>query len=171
MCHMLNIWCTNLSLSQGPFSPMNYESFKLWWILYFLLCSSWWSGPIFCLLLGVSSGCARPITGQVTSVTWPVIGWVKSELSPSKRQKSFPDCNLFGLSFHVQNSAAIALFELNLKCPWNGNCEGEFVSSSFTWVYSNAMDKTAHLIEMNMFDMQLAWVHDKLGLHAEFNVY
>ena len=29
----------------------------------------------FSLLLGVSSGCARPITGQVTSVTWPVIGW------------------------------------------------------------------------------------------------
>ena len=33
------------------------------------------SGPVFCLLLGVSSGCALPITGQVTSVTWPVIGW------------------------------------------------------------------------------------------------
>ena len=33
------------------------------------------SGPVFCLLLGVSSGCARPITGQVTAVTWPVIGW------------------------------------------------------------------------------------------------
>ena len=32
------------------------------------------SGPVFCLLLRVSSGCARPITGQVTSVTWPVIG-------------------------------------------------------------------------------------------------
>ena len=32
-------------------------------------------GPVFCLLLGVSSGCARPITGQVTSITWPVIGW------------------------------------------------------------------------------------------------
>ena len=32
-------------------------------------------GPVFCLMLGVSSGCAWPITGQVTSVTWPVIGW------------------------------------------------------------------------------------------------
>ena len=30
----------------------------------------------FCLLLGVSTGCAWPITGRVfTSVTWPVIGW------------------------------------------------------------------------------------------------
>ena len=34
------------------------------------------SGPVLCLLLRVSSGFARPITGQVTSVTWPVIGWV-----------------------------------------------------------------------------------------------
>ena len=33
------------------------------------------SGPVFCLLLGLSSGYACPITGQVTSVTWPVIGW------------------------------------------------------------------------------------------------
>ena len=31
-------------------------------------------GPVFCLLLGVSSDCARPITGQITSVTWPMIG-------------------------------------------------------------------------------------------------
>ena len=35
-------------------------------------------GPIFCLLLGISSGCARPITGQVTSINWPVIGWAQS---------------------------------------------------------------------------------------------
>ena len=32
-------------------------------------------GPVFCLLLGVSPGCARPITGQVISITWPVICW------------------------------------------------------------------------------------------------
>ena len=38
-------------------------------------CGIVWPGPVFCLLLGVSSGCAWPITGQVTSVTWPVIGW------------------------------------------------------------------------------------------------
>ena len=46
-----------------------------------------WPGPVFCPLLRVSSGCDRPITGQVTSVTWPVIGWALSELTPSKRQK------------------------------------------------------------------------------------
>ena len=32
-------------------------------------------GPVFCLLLTVGSGCAWPITGQVTSVTCHVIGW------------------------------------------------------------------------------------------------
>ena len=64
----------------GPFSPMNYLTFQIWWILY------------FCYVV-------------------PVV---------------------FGLSFHVQNSAAIALFELNLKRPWNENCDGEIVRSSFT---------------------------------------
>ena len=57
-------------------------------------------GPVFCLLLGVSSDCAQPITGQVTSVTWPVIGWAQSELTPSKRQKTGPEqpmgCLLWG---------------------------------------------------------------------------
>ena len=49
------------------------------------------SGPVFCLLLGARSGCVRSITGQVTSVTWPVIGWTQSELTPRKRQKTGPD--------------------------------------------------------------------------------
>ena len=44
--------------------------------------------PVFCLLRGASSGCVWPITGQVTSVTWPVIGWAESDLTPSKRQKT-----------------------------------------------------------------------------------
>ena len=39
------------------------------------LVHSEYPGPISCLLHGVSSGCVRAITGQVTSVTWPVIGW------------------------------------------------------------------------------------------------
>ena len=45
------------------------------------------SGPVFCLLLGVSSNYAQPITGQVTEVTCPVIGRAQPELSPRKRQK------------------------------------------------------------------------------------
>ena len=48
------------------------------------------SGPVFCLLLGVSSDYAQPITGQVTEVTCPVIGQAQSELTPSKTQKTGP---------------------------------------------------------------------------------
>ena len=42
-----------------------------------------WPGPVFCLLLGVSSDYAQPITGQVTEVTCPVIGRAQPELTPS----------------------------------------------------------------------------------------
>ena len=78
----------------------------------------WAPGPIFCLLLGLisdyaqpvtgqvtevtcpvigqaqpelSSDCAQPITGQVTEVTCPVIGRAQPEFTPSKRQKTSPD--------------------------------------------------------------------------------
>ena len=47
-------------------------------------------GPVFCLLLGVSSDYAQPITGQVTEVTCPVIGRAQPELTPRKRQKMGP---------------------------------------------------------------------------------
>ena len=47
-------------------------------------------GPVFCLLLRVSSDCAQPITGQVTEVTCPVIGQAQPELTPNKRQKTGP---------------------------------------------------------------------------------
>ena len=50
-----------------------------------------WPGPVFCLLLGVSSDYVQPITGQVTEVTCPVIGRAQPELSPSKRQRTGPD--------------------------------------------------------------------------------
>ena len=49
-----------------------------------------WPGPVFCLLLGVSSDYTQPITGQVTEVTCPMIGWAQPELTPSKRQKRGP---------------------------------------------------------------------------------
>ena len=51
-------------------------------------------GPIFCLLVGVSSDYAQPITGQVTKVTCPVIGRAQPELTPSKRQKMGPEPHL-----------------------------------------------------------------------------
>ena len=46
------------------------------------------TGPVFCLLLGVSSDYAQAITGQVTEVTCPVIGRAQPELVPSNRQKT-----------------------------------------------------------------------------------
>ena len=47
-------------------------------------------GPVFCLLLGVSSYYAQPITGQVTEVTCHVIGRAQLQLIPSKGQKTDP---------------------------------------------------------------------------------
>ena len=48
-------------------------------------------GAVFCLLLGVSSDFAQPITGQVTKMTCPVISRAQPELTSSKRQKTGPD--------------------------------------------------------------------------------
>ena len=44
-------------------------------------------GPVFSFLLGVSPDYAQAITGQVTEVTCPVIGWTQPEHTPNKRQK------------------------------------------------------------------------------------
>ena len=46
--------------------------------------------PVFCLLLRVTTDYAQPITGQVTEVICPVIGWAQPELTLSRRQKSGP---------------------------------------------------------------------------------
>ena len=48
------------------------------------------SGSIVCLLLGVSSDYAQPITGQLTEVTCPMIGRAQAKLTPSMKQKTGP---------------------------------------------------------------------------------
>ena len=56
--------------------------------------------PVFYILLGVSSDYVQPITGQVTEVTCPVIGWAQPELTQSKIQKTGPGliiCWYFGV--------------------------------------------------------------------------
>ena len=79
------------------------------------------TGPVFCLLLRVSSDYAQPIKGQVTEVTWPVIGRAQPDRIPSKRQKTGPDyeClrwNFFrdiwktNLSKSIENWLLVALF-------------------------------------------------------------
>ena len=50
------------------------------------------SGAVFCLLLQVSSDYARPITGQVTEVTCPVIGRTQPELTPEQETEYRPWC-------------------------------------------------------------------------------
>ena len=70
---------------------VNYNVFSL--LVYGLdgQEQSYTSGPVFCLLLRVSSDYTKPITGQVTEVTCPVIGRAQPQLTPSKRQKKGPE--------------------------------------------------------------------------------
>ena len=67
-------------------------------------CGYWWPGPDFCLLLGVSSDYAQPITGQVTEVTCPVIGGAQPEVTLSKRQKMGPDAPVSSSSLNGENA-------------------------------------------------------------------
>ena len=55
-------------------------------------------GSVFCLLLGVSSGFAQPITGQVTEASYPVTGRAHPEVTPSKTQKTVSGCSLVMIS-------------------------------------------------------------------------
>ena len=66
--------------------PRNVQSSMMWVATMKHVVT--WPGPVFCLLLGVSSDYAQPITGQVTEVTCPVIGRAQPKLTMSKRQKS-----------------------------------------------------------------------------------
>ena len=68
------------------------------------------TGPVFCLLLRVSSDYAQPITGQVTEVTCPVIGRAQPELTPSKRQKTGTGCGLFNSALFVHYSTLHGLY-------------------------------------------------------------
>ena len=87
-CHVLKL--TGKSRRGALLITFCLQSLEEVWGFVRLLRSIWMtsSGPVFCLLH--SPGCQRPITVQVTPVTLPVIGWAKSELTPSKRQKTVP---------------------------------------------------------------------------------
>ena len=62
--HCLNHW----QLASWPiYASLGLNELRYLWFQK-CFCSP---GPVFCLLFRVSSGCAQPITGQVTSV----IGW------------------------------------------------------------------------------------------------
>ena len=65
--------------------------------------------------------CARPITGQVTSVTCPVIGWLQSEHTLSKRQKMGPDLVHFWTSFRRVNNVHVLGIDRHLGAFQNSN--------------------------------------------------
>ena len=124
--HYWSLWGESTSdwwipLTTGPvmrqLTPWHYHEF--WCTHCFHHYLSGCSGPVFCLLLGVSSDYAQPITGQVTEVTCPVIGWAQPELTPSKRQKTGPGAvwhqplNHYNISCdNTINSVALKLLNL-----------------------------------------------------------
>ena len=91
--------------------------------LWYNVCIVSTSGPVFCLLLGVSSDYAQPITGQVTEVTCPVIGWAQPELTPSKRPKTGPDMIPRCIDYTLQPYTGIILHKQRFLTPghqgWN----------------------------------------------------
>ena len=92
-------WCriivTFLAFQYGRLAKLNSSWNSQNAVLIHTLAIRLWlpSGPIFCLLLSLSSDYAQPITGQVTEVTCPVIGRAQPELTPCKRQKTGPEAN------------------------------------------------------------------------------
>ena len=89
-----SIHCTNWitrDFKHGYQKHMNKAGHQIWsYDIGIDSCTLLTPGPVFCLLLGVSSDYAQPITGQVTGVTCPVIGRAQPELTPGKRQKTGP---------------------------------------------------------------------------------
>ena len=77
-------------------------------------------GPVFCLLLRVSSDYAQPITGQITEVTCPEIDQAQPGLTPSKRQKTGPG-----------GSRPAASTVLNTK--WCNFCPTSLPLNNFIW--------------------------------------
>ena len=108
-------------------------------IVEFIWCcwSSWMSddariytapGPVFCLLLGVSSDYAQPITGRVTKVTCPVIGQAQPELTPIKRHKTGPELCALCVS----------------RCPCTEHClafNRHILPSKYRWLRFNFMNR------------------------------
>ena len=77
-----------------------------------------WPGPVFCLLLRVSSDYAQTITWQLTEETCPVIGWAQPELARSK--------------FRLCSANRRLGYWCNLPCDW----------PSTAWAYSSKRQKT-----------------------------
>ena len=81
------ICCQNPGIMEPWLIMLHCEAYRLfatwaidWLVFQWMLekTTHWcFIRPCFCLLLGVSSVYTQPITGQVTEVTCPVIGWAQ----------------------------------------------------------------------------------------------
>ena len=117
MTRLCPVWICVDILATYQISQMAFGSIRL---VYHL------SGPVFCLLLGVSSDYAQPITGQATEVICPVIGWAQPELTPSKRQKTGPDLintksfwkKSYTHTYHMQTLLVVVISYRDCKCGW-----------------------------------------------------
>ena len=99
-----------------------------------------WSWPVFCLLLGVSSDYAQPITGQVTEVTCPVIGQAQPELTPSRRQKTGPDHWHVGIWFWTHTHIGLFIFFSQQVVTWAQ-------LRNFTWTSSSTASRAPLSLE------------------------
>ena len=89
-CRTEIIWCTHFFFHSSDYCLLRVPP------------QQWFTGPVFCLLLGVSSGCAWPITGQLTAVTWPVAEHSLSLLRGRDRKRALVihKCN----KYHVETN-------------------------------------------------------------------
>ena len=108
-------------------------------------------GPIFYLLLGVSSDYAQPITGQVTEVTCPVKGRAQSELTPSKRQKTDPERRLHWAVNGLLPKAPdhyLSLTSFILMSSWISNHIHYEMWDEVTYPYPNSNGATTKVGEL-----------------------
>ena len=88
-------------------------------------------GPIFSLLLGVSSDYAQPITGQVTEVTCPVIGRAQPKLTLELETENGPRTSALNLQYSPVTSQFWEVIEnrnIFFYISWN--------NFRVTWVYT-----------------------------------
>ena len=92
--------------------------------------------PVFCLLLGVSSDYAQPITGQVTEVTCPLLRRSQTELTPIQRQKTDPG--------QVVTPGLYLVFNIKRWTPFRARAPGVYIPSSILIVIDSPQTNLRH---------------------------
>ena len=92
--------------------------------------------PVFCLLLGVSSDYAQPITGQVTEVTCPLLRRSQTELTPIQRQKTDPG--------QVVTPGLYLVFNIKRWTPFRARAPGVYIPISILIVIDSPQTNLRH---------------------------